>query len=74
VGKMQIDSLRAEITLFEAARAYAIADGRMEVTSDDLYRVAPMALRLRRSAFITDYLGQQEAEEQELAGILAQLK
>lgn len=74
VGKMQIDSLRAEITLFEAARAYAIADGRLVVTPDDLYRVAPMALRLRRSTFITDYLGQQEAEEQELAGILAQIK
>ena len=28
VQKMGIDSLRAEITWFEAARAYAAADGR----------------------------------------------
>ncbi len=74
VGELKIDSLRAEITLFEAARAYAVADGRLVVAADDLYRVAPMALRLRRSAFINDYLGQQEAEEKELAGILEQMK
>jgi magnesium chelatase subunit I len=74
VEKLKIDSLRAEITLFEATRAYAIADGRLEATVDDLYRVAPMALRLRRSAFINDYLGQQAVEEEELDSILAQLK
>ena len=72
VEQLQIDSLRAEITLFEAARAHAIADGRLEVSAPDLYTVAPMALRLRRSAFITDYMDKQNAEEQELAAILGQ--
>ncbi|MFC1997490.1 ATP-binding protein, partial [Chloroflexota bacterium] len=47
VEKLQIDSLRAEITLFEAARAHAIADGRLEVERQDLKIVAPIALRLR---------------------------
>ena len=36
VQKMGIDSLRAEITWFESARAYAAADGRDEVTAEDL--------------------------------------
>ncbi|RPI33404.1 MAG: magnesium chelatase, partial [Chloroflexota bacterium] len=55
VSKLGIDSLRAEITLFEAARAYAAIDGRLEVTREDLREVAPMALRLRRSAFMAEY-------------------
>jgi len=73
VEQLQIDSLRAEITLFEAARAHAIADGRLEVTAHDLHTVAPMALRLRRSAFITDYMDKQNTEKQELAAILGQV-
>lgn len=73
IEKMQIPSLRAEITLFEAARAHAIADGRLRVEKEDLLKVAPMALRLRRSAFISDYLGQQAEEELELETIVAQL-
>lgn len=73
VEKMKIDSLRAEITLFESARAYAIADGRLEVTPMDLHAVAPMTLRLRRSAFIADYFGVQEVEEKELNSILDEL-
>jgi len=73
IEQLQIDSLRAEITLFEAARAYAMADGRLEVSSDDLQTVAPMALRLRRSPYIRDYFNQQEPEEQELSVILAQV-
>ena len=73
VEKLKIDSLRAEITLFESARAYAIADGRLEVSAGDLYAVAPMTLRLRRSAFIADYFGEQEEEEVELNSILGEL-
>ena len=34
VERLQIDSLRAEITLFEAARAHTIADGRLEEAVD----------------------------------------
>ena len=70
VQKMGIDSLRAEITWFEAARAYAAADGRTEVTGEDLKTVAPMALRLRRSPFMTEYIHNQQGEEEELEGLL----
>jgi len=71
IEQLKIDSLRAEITLFEAARAHAIADGRLEVEADDLKMVAPLALRLRRSAYIKEYIDQQQPEEEELNTILA---
>jgi Mg-chelatase subunit ChlI len=64
--QLGIDSLRAAITLFEAARAYAAIDARLEVTSADLREVAPMALRLRRSTFMKEFFEKQEAEEKEL--------
>lgn len=70
VQKMGIDSLRAEITWFESARAYAAADARHEVTLDDLKAVAPMALRLRRSEFMSEYLEGQSREEKELNVLL----
>jgi magnesium chelatase subunit I len=67
---MGIDSLRAEITWFEAGRAYAAADGREEVTLEDLKTVAPMALRLRRSQFMSEYFAGQSAEENQLNQLL----
>jgi len=70
IEQLKIDSLRAEITLFEAARAYAAADGRTEVTPDDLKQVGVMALRLRRSEFMSDYLDQQAKEESEIYQLL----
>lgn len=70
VQKMGIDSLRAEITWFESARAYAAADGRSEVTQNDLKAVAPMALRLRRSVFMNDYFQGQAGEEKEMNKLL----
>jgi magnesium chelatase subunit I len=70
VQQMGIDSLRAEITWFESARAYSAADGREEVTVDDLRAVAPMALRLRRSHFMNEYFKGQVSEEKELATLL----
>jgi len=70
VQRMGIDSLRAEITWFESARAYAAADGRTEVSIDDLKTVARMALRLRRSQFMTEYLKGQLLEEKELSALL----
>lgn len=66
INSLGIDTLRAEITLFEAARAYAIADGRLEIRKEDLHSIAPMALRLRRSGFIKEYLQKQNEEEEEL--------
>jgi len=62
IEKMELDSLRAEITLFEAARAHAAADARERVTKEDLRVVAPMALRLRRSNYIDQYIADQSSE------------
>ena len=73
IQKMGIDSLRAEITWFESARAFAAADGRDTVTPADLTTVAPMALRLRRSAFMTEYFDHQKNEEDELVKLLTSL-
>ena len=70
VQRLQIDSLRAEITLFEAARAYAAADGRLAASAADVHAVAPMALRLRRSQFMVDYFTTQQAEDQEIRRLL----
>jgi magnesium chelatase subunit I len=70
VQKMGIDSLRAEITWFEAGRAYAAADGHQEVTLEDLKAVAPMALRLRRSQFMSEYFAGQNDEENQLNNLL----
>lgn len=66
IQNLGIDSLRAEITLFEAARACAAADVRDTVNLDDLKLVAAMALRLRQSPFMMDYLQQQNQEEERL--------
>lgn len=66
IQKLGINSLRAEITWFEAARAYTAADNREEVTAADLTAVAPTALRLRRSDFMTGYFDHQKSEEVEM--------
>jgi len=73
IQSLKIDSLRAEITLFEAARAFAVADGRSRAEPGDVHTVAPMALRLRRSKFIERYLGLQAEEEDELSALLGRL-
>jgi magnesium chelatase subunit I len=70
IQSLEIASLRAEITLFEAAIALAAADGRKEVTMDDLEQVSLMALRLRRSDFMDNYFTTQEAEECEILSMI----
>lgn len=70
VEHLKIDSLRAEITLFEAARAYAAADARTEVTHSDLREIAPLALRARRSSFMTEFFASQQVEENEIQEIV----
>ncbi len=74
VQRMGVDSLRAEITWFEAARAYAAADGRDDVTFDDLKAVATMTLRLRRSTYMTEYFKGQQGEEKEMQTLLDSYK
>ncbi len=70
IAELRIDSLRAEMTLFEAGRAYAALDGRTSVSIDDLREIAPMALRLRRSTFMDEYFADRETEERELATVV----
>ncbi|TFH37903.1 MAG: magnesium chelatase [Anaerolineales bacterium] len=74
IEDLGIHSLRAELTLFEAARAHSIADGRLKVEIDDVQRVAPMALRMRRSSFIDEYLSLQSGEDEEIQAILRKLR
>ena len=64
VQSLKIDTLRAEVTLFEAARAFAAADGRTAVTLDDLQQIAPMALRLRRSDFMSKFIESLAREDE----------
>ena len=66
IRDIQIDSLRAEITFFEAARAYAAADARLEVQESDLEEVAMLALRARRSSFMHEFFSNQKSEENEI--------
>ena len=74
IQEMGIDSLRAEITWFEAAQAYAAADNRIEVTIDDLSVVASMALRMRRSKYMINYFIQQNEEEDEMRTMLSEIE
>ncbi len=69
VQQLGIDSLRAEMTMFEAARAYAAADGRLAVTMEDLKVVAPLALRLRLSPFMIQYFQDHGIEEEKLSQV-----
>jgi magnesium chelatase subunit I len=70
VQEVAIDSLRAEFTLFEAARAYAAANARKVVSMDDLRSIAPMTLRLRRSTFMQQYFLENQKFEKQLAETL----
>jgi len=64
VRKLQLDSHRAEYTMFEAARAHAAADGRDVAEVRDIRVVASLALRQRRSQFMIDFFERQAAEDE----------
>lgn len=70
VKQAQIDSNRAEITLFEAARAHAAADERTQATADDIRAVALFALRLRQSPELLRFFQEQEEEDERLRQIV----
>jgi magnesium chelatase subunit I len=70
IQALKIDSHRAEMTLFEASRAYAAADSRLEVTVADLQAVAPLALRQRQTDEAMEYFAAQEKEDQKIAAVL----
>jgi magnesium chelatase subunit I len=69
VQHLQIDSNRAEITLFEAARAHAAADERDIATAEDVQSVALLALRQRRSTALAQYFQEQEVEDNKVTGL-----
>lgn len=73
VQKLEIDSHRAEYSLFEAARAHAAADGRTQAIIDDIRIAAPLALRQRQSEFMTNYFQNQQVEDAHILENLAQL-
>ena len=73
VRDLEIDSSRAEITMFEAARAHAAAEGRNTATVEDVRAVAPMALRQRRSEFMTAFFERQQQEDQQITQGIEQL-
>lgn len=72
VQKTGIESGRAEITLFESARAYAACDERVTVIPTDIMAVAPMCLRLRKSDGLQAFLSRHEAEEAQLQELLSE--
>jgi magnesium chelatase subunit I len=72
IKEMGVDSLRAEISLFEAARARAVSDGRQKASTKDIRAVAPIAIRLRRSEFMDDFFKAQRREQRRLEQLLKQ--
>jgi magnesium chelatase subunit I len=73
IQELDIDSHRAEYTMFEAARAHAAADGRDIATVTDIRTVAPMALRQRRSQFMVSFFESQQEEDQQIRARIDQL-
>jgi magnesium chelatase subunit I len=63
IQRLGISSLRGTTVLFEAARAYAAADGRDRADPADLNAVAVLALRMRHSNFMDSYATDQEQED-----------
>jgi len=73
VQALEIDSHRAEYTLFEAARAHAAADGRDKAVIADIRAVAALALRQRGSEFMTKFFHEQRAEDEQIRAKLDEL-
>jgi magnesium chelatase subunit I len=70
IQQLQIDSSRAEITLFEAARAHAAADERLEVIPADIEAVALLALRQRQSKGLVEFFDAQQEEDEKVENLL----
>ncbi|PKO11066.1 MAG: magnesium chelatase [Chloroflexi bacterium HGW-Chloroflexi-2] len=70
IKDLNIHSLRAELTLFEAAKALAASENRDQITIEDIKSIAPMALRLRRSTYINNFIENNEAENEEINSVL----
>ena len=70
VAAAKIESGRAEISMFEAARAHAASDGRLIVEPADIQAVALLALRQRQSPKLAAFFASQEQEDQDLQGLI----
>jgi magnesium chelatase subunit I len=73
IQKLDIDSHRAEYSMFEAARAYAAADGRDVAGISDVRIVAPLALRQRRSPFMVSFFSSQQEEDEQIRNFMSEL-
>ncbi len=73
IQALKIPSHRAEIALLEAARARVAADNRLEVTTEDIVKIAPLALRQRRSLHLESYAATIAIEDTTIAEALAQI-
>jgi magnesium chelatase subunit I len=71
IQALNIPSHRAEITLLEAVRARVAADYRAEATIEDVRKVAPLALRQRRSVRLEAYAEQVAVEDRSIAEAMA---
>jgi len=60
-----VDGHRADLVIGRAAVAYAVLEGRREVTASDVLAVAPMAIahRMRRAPFEVQALGVSQLEQ-----------
>jgi magnesium chelatase subunit I len=70
IQQLQIDSSRAEISLFEAARAHAAADDRLEALPSDVQAVALLALRQRLSQGLVAFFEAQQVEDAKVEKLL----
>lgn len=73
IEQLHIDSNRAEITLFEAARAHAAADERDCVEPADILAVAKLSLRQRQNVQTRSFLQAQAEEDGMIDETLSQL-
>lgn len=70
IAEAKIESSRAEIALFEAARAHAASDGRTEAEPDDISAVALLALRQRQSVELSEFFKTQATEDDRLQNLI----
>lgn len=72
VHTLRIPSHRAEIALLEGARARAAADFRGKVIAEDLYALAPLTLRQRRSQAFDSFAAVVNEESEAITAALAE--
>jgi MoxR-like ATPase len=66
----QIDTSSAELSRFEAARAHAAADDRLEAMPSDVQAVALLALRQRLSQGLVAFFEAQQVEDAKVEKLL----